>query len=154
MCYMLLLSTDSPADLSAHNDALITFSRQLPGLPEEQLLASPNRWFVGSRNECSSGFRHLHLTSVDLGFGEPEDWYPEEPEDLAATAKFIGIVRELVASGASVDCVDAWDHSDPPGIAGTVEVDLSRVGDRAFRFFERRRLVFHGGEPDAEAGSE
>jgi hypothetical protein len=83
MCYQLVLSTDSPEDLSRHDDdARVTFTRELPGVPEEALLAYPHRWFVGSRHGCSCGFRHLHVSSVELGFGEPVDWYPEELDDV------------------------------------------------------------------------
>ena len=142
MCYMVLLSTDSPADLAVHDDDLIAFSRALPGLPEEALLAHPQRWFVGSRSRCSCGFRHLHPSSVELGFAEPVDWFPEQAEDVEATLRFIAVVRELVAQGAHVDCVDAWTSDARSDLAGTVEVALSRVSDRAFRFMESHRFVF------------
>ena len=73
MCYMILLSTDSEADLSLYNDKLIEFTSELPGLAEEALLNHPKKWFVGSQHGCSCGFRHLYVTSVELGFGVPED---------------------------------------------------------------------------------
>jgi hypothetical protein len=57
MCYMLLLSTDSPEDLSANNDSHIAFSRELPGLPEVKMLTYPHKWFVGSRHGCSCNRR-------------------------------------------------------------------------------------------------
>jgi hypothetical protein len=140
-CYQVLLSTDARGDLSTHNDDLVVFSQTLPGLPEEALLAYPSRWFVGSRQGCSCGFRHL--ASVELGFGEPVDWYREEPQDVAATVRFIAIVRELIARGARVDCIDAWDHREGPAhLAGTLAVDLARVADHAFRFMENHRFVF------------
>jgi hypothetical protein len=143
MCYQLILSTDAAEDLAAHNDDLVSFSRELPGLPEERLLEHTRRWFVGSRHGCSCGFRHLHVSSVELGFGEPVDWYHEEAEDVAATLRFIAIVRALVASGARVDCIDAWNHGeDPVALAGIVAVDLAIVSDRAFRFMENHRFVF------------
>jgi hypothetical protein len=143
MCYALLLSTDSPEDLAAHDQELVSFSRELPGLPEESALAYPHRWYVRSRHGCSCGFRHLHTSSVELGFGEPVDWYPEAADDLAATLAFVAVVRALCASGARIDCVDAWGGSEKSApLAGTVEVDLASVPDRAFRFFEGHRFVF------------
>lgn len=143
MCYMLLLSTDSPEDLSAYNDSLIAFARELPGIPEESLLTHQARWFVGSAHGCSCGFRHLTVQSVELGFGEPVGWFPEESADIEATFKFIAIVRRLVEQGAQVECIDAWAHDDTPAaLAGTVRVDLSVVTDRQFRFFENHRLIF------------
>jgi hypothetical protein len=143
MCYAVVLSTDSPADLAAHDGPLLSFSRELPGVPEESELAYPHRWFVRSRHRCSCGFRHLHTSSVELGFGEPVDWYREEAEDLAATVAFAAVARALVAGGARLDCIDAWDHGGgEPALAGTVEVALGRLADPAFRFFENHRFVF------------
>jgi hypothetical protein len=143
MCYQVVLSLDSPEDLSPRGDAQVAFSRELPGLPGEASLAHPHRWFVGSRHRCSCGFRHLHVSSVELGFAEPVDWYPEEPEDVQATLRFIAVVRDLVAQGARVDCIDVWQDEEGGGsLAGTVEVDLGHVSDRAFRFMENHRFVF------------
>jgi hypothetical protein len=83
--------------------------------------------------------------SVDLGFGEPAEWYPEEPEDIAATIRFIAVMRDLIARGAAVDCIGAWPQGDgAAALAGTIDVDLSGIGDQAFRFFENHRFVFSG----------
>jgi len=144
MCYMVVLSTDSPVDLSGENDRLIAFSPELPDRVDADELVYPNRWFVGSAHGCSCGFRHLHGSSIELGFAEPVDWFPEEPDDVEATRKFAATVRRLVEQGARVDCIDAWDHDDPPRVAaGTVDVDLAQVSDEKFRFFENHRFVFH-----------
>ena len=140
MCYVVVLSTDSPVDLSGGNDRLIAFSRELPDGVDATGLAYPNRWFVGSAHGCSCGFRHLHVSSLDLGFAEPVNWFPEEPDDLEATRKFAATVRRLVEQGARVDCIDAWEHDAP---SATVDVDLAQVSDAQFRFFESHRFVFH-----------
>jgi hypothetical protein len=143
MCYMTLLSTDSPEDLGRGNNDLVRFSRELPGLPEEADLEHAHRWLIGSRHGCSCGFRHLYVGSVDLGFGEPQDWYPEEPEDLEATLQVIATIRQLVSGGARVDCIDAWAHGEATArLSGTVHVDLATLGDRSFRLFENHRFVF------------
>jgi hypothetical protein len=140
---MVLLSTTSDADLSAGNSAVLICNRELPPLAEVSLLEFPNKWFVGSRDGCSCGFRHLHTSAVELGFDTPKDWYPEESEDLSATLEFVGLVRQLLASGAYVDCIDAWGHeSDTPVIAGTRSVDIANMPAEAFRFMENHRFVF------------
>ena len=140
---MILLSTDSATDLSEKNDDLVIFSSELPGLAEEEFLEHKHKWFVGSRNSCSCGFRHLYVDSVDLGFGEPVDWYPEEPEDIKATKEFIAIVRKLSAQGVKVDCIDAWDNNNSTAtLNGTVEIPLPQMLDPEFRFFENHRFVF------------
>ena len=146
MCYMTMLSTDSAEDLGSSSTPRVRFSREMPGVPEERHLAYAHRWFVASRHGCSCGLRHLAEASVTLGFGEPQDWFPEEPTDLEATREVIGLIRHLVAGRARVDCVDAWtehrQRSTGPELAGTVHVNLDSVEDGAFRFFENHRLVF------------
>lgn len=143
MCYMVILSTDSSEDLSAHNDEIVKFSRDLPPLAEVDLLAYPQKWFVVSRDSCSCGFRHLCVPSVELGFSEPAEWFPEQPEDIEATLRFMRVVRGLLEAGAHVDCIDAWGHeSDSAKLIGAIRVDLSAIDDHCFRFFENHRFDF------------
>jgi|SRR5262245_54395680 len=138
MCYSLLLSTTSNRDLAAHNNELVRFSRDLPTIDAVSDLKHPHKWYVGSRSGCSCSFRHLY--SVELGFGEPVRWYEEESDDIEATLQVIAIIRELVAGGESVDCIDAW----PTETASTNEliVPLATVSDREFRFFENYHFIF------------
>jgi len=144
MCYMTLLSTSSSADLSAGNNDFVRFSRTMPGVPEERYLAHGFKWFIGSRSGCSCELRHLHSSSGELGFGEPQDWFPEGVSDIDATRQVAGTIRALIASGAQVDCVDAWagDEKIDAALAGDVVVDLSVVSDAQFRFFEMHRFTF------------
>ncbi|MET3135108.1 hypothetical protein AAKU55_005411 [Oxalobacteraceae bacterium GrIS 1.11] len=146
MCYMTILSTTSNDDLSVHNNELVKFSEQMPGVPEEKYLQFPRQWFIGSKDACSCSFRHLYVTSVELGFGAPEDWYPEESEDIEATRQVIAVTRGLIEKGEQVDCVDAWmnDAADADPLAGDLVVNLSEVDDLAFRFFESHRFTFVG----------
>ncbi|MDD5329720.1 MAG: hypothetical protein PHX38_06935 [Sulfuricella sp.] len=141
---MTLLSTTSTDDLSAGNNDLVRFSTELPGIPEQKYLAFAHQWLVGSASGCSCGFRHLHTSSVELGFGEPQDWYPEEAQDVEATRQVIAAIRALVEKGDHVDCMDAWAHGQPdaPPLNGEVEVNLGEVGDASFRFFENHRFTF------------
>jgi hypothetical protein len=144
MCYMTILSTTADTDLSVHNNELVTFTTSLPGIPEEQYLTHKFKWFIGSQSGCSCEFRHLYVDSVSLGFGEPEDWLPEEPGKIEATRQISAVIRSLVKSGAEVDCVDAWAHDQDSvePLAGEIEVDLSEISDSAFRFFEMHRFTF------------
>lgn len=140
---MLLLSTDSKEDLALHNSELISFDRELPGLKEESLLTLPEKWFVGSKSGCSCSFRHLYVGSVELGFGEPEDWLPEAPEEIDATLSFISIIRKMVMHGAKVECIDAWSHDgENTNLDGSIEVNLSEIANSQFRFFENHRFSF------------
>src|SRR5688572_4438129 len=141
MCYVLVLSTTSPADLSERNTELVQFRRDMPpegaASVEATALRFPFRWYVGSSSGCSCTFRHLYMRSVDLGFGEPEDWYPEQPANIAATLEFLGLVRALVAQGHAVECIDAWEHDDhDPSEHCEVTILLGSMKDAEFRFFE------------------
>jgi hypothetical protein len=119
----------------------VRFERNLPDIADAAKLRYPNRWYVGSKAGCSCGFRHLY--SIDMGFGEPVEWYPEDDDDIEATLELIAIIRELVVSGESVDCIDAWEHQNMhPSAEAELEVNLGEVSDRAFRFFENHHFVF------------
>lgn len=145
MCYMTLLSTTSNQDLSLVNDDLVRFSRNLPSVPEAVYLQHAFKWFIDSSSiGCSCALRHLYVSSVELGFGIPESWYPEEPEDIEATKQVCATIRGLLAQGERVDCVDAWTSGDDVAapLAGEIVVDLSSVQDAQFRFFEMHRFEF------------
>ncbi len=143
MCYMILLSTDSDEDLSKHNVELVQYTRDMPGLAEEAYVKYPNQWFVESRHGCSCGFRHLHVSSIDIGFGLPEDWFPEESDDIESTLIFVNTVKELLALEAKVDCIDAWDNQDDScDLSGIINVDLNSMKEGVFRFYENHHFVF------------
>lgn len=115
----------------------------MPGLAEESFLKFQYKWFIASQHGCSCGFRHLYIDSVDLGFGAPEDWYPEEDEDIEATLRFIQTVKKLLNSRAKVDCIDVWDNQDGScDLSGLVDVDIFSIKDEEFRFYENHQFVF------------
>lgn len=148
MCYMTVLSTTTDRDLTDFDTAGVTFSRELPGLPAERFLAYPHRWYVGSAHGCSCGFRHLMAENfAALGFAAPVDWFEEDPADIAATLELVRALRCIVADGARVDCVDAWegDQRDKSRLAGTVVVDFAEVADEAFRLIENYHHEFVAG---------
>lgn len=141
MCYVLLLSTSSEENLAQYNNEFIRFSRDLPAIADTGKLKYRNKWYIGSKAGCSCTFRHLY--SVELGFGEPVDWYEEDPEDIAATLQLIQIIRDLASRGEDVDCIDAWGHESIYEVAeAELEVDLSQVSNAAFRFFENHHFIF------------
>ena len=139
MCYALILSTTSSDNLSQFNSEEITFDKNLPErLPLNHLLYA-NQWYVGSRTGCSCSFRHL--SGPELGFGIPEDWFPEEKADIEATSTFIRLVRSLIMKGEKVDCIDVWEsnHAEPPHL---MSVNLNQIRDEEFRFFEDHHFDF------------
>jgi hypothetical protein len=140
---MLLLSTDSEKDLSQHNSKLIAFKRELPPLAEVLELRFLNKWFVASREGCSCGFRHLHTSAIDLGFDTPQEWYEEDPEDIAATLEFVAVIQALIGNGQQVDCIDVWGHETASSTTvDTISVNLSALQSGAFRLMEGYHFVF------------
>lgn len=145
MCYELILSTTSGADLSQFNNEGLRFDNSHHERQSFVHLRYPNKWYIGSRTGCSCSFRHLY--EPEHGFGAPEDWAPEEPADIEATLKFIHLVRSLIANGERVDCVDLWAGSDAvPTVPVSMNVNLSTLRDEEFRFFENYHFDFVVGE--------
>ncbi len=149
MCYSLFLSTDSREDLTCYNSDLVKF--QHPNPDERKylsILKHSEKWCVGSKSGCSCTFRHL--LSVELGFGEPIDWYAEEEDELRATAELYRVIAKLLSQGNQVDCLDIWmgtganDWDQAVDIKAIPEkiVDLHDVSEQAFRFFENYHFVF------------
>ena len=139
MCYSVYISTDSDEDLSLCNSELLRFERLAAGggVPYETLLGFANQWYVGSKSHCSCTFRHLY--SVELGFGEPVDWYPEEQDELAATALLYGVLSGLLSAGAHVDLIDVWAGTEVEEVV-TLDVSLSAIPAAAFRLFENHKF--------------
>lgn len=141
MCYSVYLSTDAGGDLTVHNTPLIRFKKEWKPREHEApgFMRYPHTWFVGSKSGCSCTFRHLH--SIELGFGAPEDWYPEGPDEIEATKLFYDVVSAMVMRGSHVDCISLWTGATKDMVQ-TLDVDLSSIEKEAFRFFENHHFVF------------
>lgn len=147
MCYMTILSTTSGSDLTKLNSFDVVFSRELPGISEEKLLKYPNRWFIGSSQGCSCGFRHLNSCNYkDLGFSEPADWFPEELVDIEATLKLVSIFKTIISDGSNLECIDAWcgNEQGESGLFEYINCDLSEISESEFRFIENSQHEFTG----------
>jgi len=135
VCYGVYISTDSGEDLAGRSSNLVRFEKV--AAPEADpcisLLEFSSQWSVGSKSGCGCTFRHL--TSIDLGFSEPVEWYEEGQDELDATQELYGVLRSLLEAGYKVDLVDRWEGSEPDDIT-TMAVSLDRVSVREFRLFE------------------
>jgi hypothetical protein len=103
------------------------------------LLRHQKKWYVGSKSGCSCTFRRL--LSVELGFGEPVDWYPEDDGEVRATAELYRVISRLIAQGHQVDCLDLWTGA-PKGDIKELVVKVQEVSETAFRLFENYHFVF------------
>jgi hypothetical protein len=139
VCYSIYLSTDADLDLSRKNSDLVQFRKEPVPQVYRSLLRYPNQWYVGSKTVCSCTFRHLH--SIELGFCEPQDWYPEDEQEIEATLIFIMIVRALLNQGYQVDCIDTWEADSPDEIK-KINVNLDHFRDDQFRFYENHHFIF------------
>jgi hypothetical protein len=139
MCYGVYISTDSPENLTVRNSELLRFEKVVDpnSDPCIRLLDFPNRWYVGSKSVCSCTFRHLY--SVELGFGEPEDWYPEKKDELDTTLEFYAVLTSLFTSGYQVDLLDRWEGSQPEDIK-ILDVSFDNVSEKVFRMFENYKF--------------
>jgi len=145
MCYLVYISTDFEGDLSQHNSALISFEKYFTNADTEiiDLLLYKYHWYVSSKAGCSCTFRHL--SSIELGFGEPVYWYEESSDEIEATKIFYDEILSLIFQGNKVDCIEIWEGTNKNQVK-LLEVDLSAVPRDAFRFFENHHFVFNNSE--------
>lgn len=139
MCNMCIISTSSELDLRQFNSSQVVFSQDMPDVPEEKFLKYEYKWYLGSSDGCSCRFRHLmDVNFPDLGFADPEDWFPEEQEDIDATLQLVKIFKTILSTGVRIDCIDAWANASTaePLITGNVVVDFAEIPDTSFRFIE------------------
>lgn len=140
MCYELYLSTSSSRDLTEHNSESVHFEHPAHLRDDAaRILLNSMKWFVGSRSGCSCTFRHL--AGGDLGFDEPQDWFPEDENNVKATRELYRVIASLVQDEHKVDCLDLWPGTGPVSIK-TIRVSLSTVPEKAFRLFENHHFVF------------
>jgi hypothetical protein len=141
MCYLIYISTDSSEDLSQHNSALIRFEKDYGNYAPEvlDLLQYEYPWYVASKAGCICTFRHL--SSIELGFAEPVDWYEESSNEIEATRIFYDIASSLILSGKNIDCIEIWTGTRKDQIQH-LKVDLSSIRRDEFRFFENHHFVF------------
>lgn len=141
MCYEIYLSTTSPDDLSNLPCELYHFmpltQDDLPVIVN--LLDNPVRWFLECQyGGCSCHFRHLNDVG-EMYFAPPEDWYPEDEDNIVATSAVYDVLVGILTDGHKVDLIDAWSNTSLEAITA-LDVSLSEVDRDSFRFFENRKF--------------
>ena len=141
MCYSVYLSTNNQKDLTEYNTELVILNRIAKNDETHftTLLKNPHKWYVGSKSGCSCTFRHL--TSTELGFGKPVDWYKEEQDEIDATGELFRLIRKLLNGGYSADIISIWEGSDPENVI-RMDIDLSQLDEFTFRLFENHQFIF------------
>lgn len=141
MCYLIYLSTTSQEDLSCLPSNLYHF-RSITKEDDPaiiNLLGHPVRWYLECQyGGCSCHFRHLDGRR-ETDFFPPEDWFPEDADDIEATKAVYDVLARLLAEGYRVDLLDIWADTPPEAIT-VLNVSLSAVDRDSFRFFEHRKF--------------
>ena len=142
MCYVIYLSTTSEEALDDLPRDLCRFAPVTDADDMElvELLAHPQRWYLESRyGGCSCHFRHLGGES-DMCFDPPEEWCPEDDDDVESTAAVYDFLARIVESGHKLDIISAWNGTSPQEIKD-LPVSLHAVPRDSFRFFENYRFI-------------
>ena len=130
MCYSLYLSTTSKEDLTKYNSDLVRLERAKPEDEDARALLHSEKWYVGSKSGCSCTFRHL--TSTELGFGEPVEWAPEEQDEILATTELYRVIRRIIFEGYSVDLLNLWVGMEREAVT-VMDVDLKAIPDSSLK---------------------
>jgi hypothetical protein len=151
MCYITYISTTSARDLTPCGTDRISF-RPLGShdddLTAAGLLAHEHKWFVCWMGGCSCGLRHYDPRwnpGDPEVFGEPEDWCPEDPEDVENTKHLYRVLASIVADGHTVDCLSVDVGSGDPWQIDEIAVELGVVGESAFRLLTGYRMELRRG---------
>ncbi len=139
MCNLVYFSTTSAEDfLLIESD---DFSIERPEADQFGsdlgALAYSNRWLlICQYGGCSCHFRHV----IEPGeFTEPQDWSPEDDDDVEATKSAYDFFARIVMEGHFLDIIDVWPGADTASFP-TFDVPLSSVSRDTFRFFENCRF--------------
>src|SRR5437773_5314111 len=107
MCYVICLSTTSQEDLSAIPSDRLRFERIRdegdPGIL--RLLDHPAKWFLTREfGGCSCHFRHDASVNgwtceTATSFEPPQDWCPEDAENVEATKDAFEVFKRILAEG-------------------------------------------------------
>lgn len=135
MCYSVYLSTTSDADLTEWGNELCKFEKGI--WPDDQeivdLLRHPHKWFVTRYGGCSCHFRH-NMNYPDLpAFGPPEEWMPEDPDEIESSAAAYDLFMKLLDGGSQLDIVSVWQPCATDEVT-SLDVRLADVPRDSFRF--------------------
>lgn len=140
MCYLIFFSTTDKRNFGDSSSAFFQIEPIKSTDPDDVVdsLAHPFKWYLASRyGGCSCHYRHW--PGGDPLFGPPVDWFPEDEDDVEATAGFYDFVSSIVHAGHNIDVIDIWGPGEEEAFP-TTAVRLSEVSRADFRFVENHRL--------------
>ncbi len=130
---MVYIVTDYQDDLSKFNNELVTFKQVADRHRGKftSLFLLPYIWHICSRTGCSCGFRN---DNPEIGFIEPEDWFPEDEDSIKATRQVYKTLSNILKTGSRIDCLSAWSDAENGDIK-TIEISFKEIKEKQFRFF-------------------
>ncbi len=139
MCYMVYIASSKPIKVDEWQD---DYMRVKPvESPDKEVMAylsCENVYSVSSKMGCGCEFRIA--MARDMGFTEPQDWYPESEASLTGTALIYRLLQVMAGEGARVELLSLWsDYAGGP--VRSEEIDLQTIGEKSFRMFENRKLT-------------
>ena len=142
MCHIIHVSTSSQKDLTQLPTELYQFvdvDRENDG-PTLNLLAHPNKFLLLCRyGGCSCHYRHSGALGTEPWFGPPEDWNPEDEDDIESTRAVYEVFKRIVDEGHKLDVLCTWNSENLENVR-SMDVSLSDVLPEVFRFFEGVRF--------------
>lgn len=142
MCHVIHVSTTSLEDFLQLPTDHYRFEQPDEATDKESLglLKHPNKWYLSGRHGgCSCHFRHFHGFGLVSDFWPPKDWYPEDDDEIEATAAVYDVFARIVAEGHQLDMLDTWNDEGLDSVV-SISVSLSQVPRESFRFFENYRF--------------
>lgn len=143
MCYVIYLSTTSGEDFTQLPTDLYRFEHADGTNDAEpvKLLHYANKWVLICRHGgCSCHYRHSVASDRNAPeFGPPEDWCPEDADDIESTSAVYDCFARILAEGHRLDVLDNWNGENLDSIKSP-PVSLAAVPRESFKFFENYRF--------------
>jgi hypothetical protein len=112
-----------------------------------QCFTKRNVYFIGSHTGCSCGFPSASgAEPIEYYDGFFDDERTDRPKDLESMTALIGLLRELTASGTTVEVLPAWWDNRGKEPRGRLRLDVTRW-DPSKAFFNEDYLYEMVAEP-------
>lgn len=141
MCDFIVISTDSPEDLSKLDHDTACFSKDTGYETPLELLKYPNRYrlFVKAY-PCGCFFR---MVDPNFGMIEPQDWSDEDDDELYNTYFAYDTIKRLLSEGYQVDCISIWtSQTEEDSVVDYGTVNLNKISRDEFAFLFQHYFTY------------
>ena len=133
MCDFIVISSNSPEDLSKIQHDTVCFSKDIDFEPPLSLLKYDNQYRLFEKNApCGCFFRVL---DPNIGMIEPQEWLTEDEDSLNNTKFVYDTIKRLLADSYQVDCISIWTNQQPDDkVHSYGEINLNTISRNEFAF--------------------